>query len=267
MRRFFSFWWRCAKQAAHGCIPAANDWQWLVGFPLLALILWLVNQWYGEGTLTFSPATALGALEAAAAAFILTWIFIYAVSFIRAPVALYHSEKDRADALQRKFDDAIGARYIDHEHTFLFLDPPKRELWKGKIRFVRGGRNLSIRLDYSSHSGGVGLGFWSEPKQLPLKGPTNFIKGEDVTIDVMALDDSKPKRFWRWKVASGDDPLVSGSMHHCRLAFIIDEHVVDDFAFVVTGNGDSNNLLLLGENHFAFAQKWRNGLLPVTKTL
>lgn len=142
MRQFFSFWWQCAKQAARGCIPAANDWQWLVGFPLLAVILWLVNHWYGEGTLTFSQGTALGALAAAAAAFILTWIFTFAVKFIRTPVALYQAEKDRADALQRKFDDAVHARYVDHEHTFLFLDPPKRELWKVKIRFVRGGDNL-----------------------------------------------------------------------------------------------------------------------------
>ncbi|MGO9847646.1 MAG: hypothetical protein ACLPKT_13915 [Methylocella sp.] len=93
-----------------------------------------------------------------------------------------------------------------------------------------------------------------------MKAPTNFIKGEDATIDIMALDDSKPKRFWRWKVASGDEtPLVSGSMHHCRLAFIIDEHVVDDFSFIVTRNDNGNDVLLLGENHFAFAQEWRKG--------
>ena len=258
MRRFISFWWQGIKQAMHGCISAANAWQWLVGVPLLGFILWLINRRYGEGTLTFSQNTVLGTLAAAAAAFVLTLIFIFAVQLVRAPVALYYGEKNRADALQTKLDDAVHAQYIDHEHTCLFLDPPKHELWKAKISFVRGSNNLSIRLDYSSHSGGVGPGFWSEPKRLPLKPRTSFMKGEDATIDIMALDDSRPKRFWRWKVATGDDfSLVSRGMHHCRLAFIIDECVVDDFSFVATHHDEANDILLLGENHFAFAQEWR----------
>lgn len=107
MRQFFSFWWLCAKQSARGCTPAANDWQWLVGFPLLAVILWLVNRWYGEGTLTLSQDTAIGALEAAFAAFVLTWICTFVVKFFGAPAKLFHAERKRADSLQISLNQSL----------------------------------------------------------------------------------------------------------------------------------------------------------------
>ena len=93
-------------------------------------------------------------------------------------------------------------RYIDREHSFLFLDPPKRELWKAQIRFAQGGDKLKIRLDYSAHSGGLGEGFWSEPRHLLLRQQNTFAKGQDITIDLMALDDSEPRHFGagQWKM-------------------------------------------------------------------
>jgi hypothetical protein len=77
--------------------------------------------------------------------------------------------------------------------------------------------------------------------------------------NLMGLDDSKPSRFWRWKVSDDGQPLVSPTMHHCRLAFIIDDRVADAFNFIVTtsNNDDDKGLGLMGENHFAFAAKWR----------
>ena len=149
-------------------------------------------------------------------------------------------------------------RYIDREHSSLFLDPPKRELWKAQIRFARGGDKLKFRLDYSSHSGGPGKGFWSEPRHLLLRQQNTFAKGQDITIDLMALDDSEPRRFWRWTVENDGQPLVSPTMHHCRLAFVVDDRVADDFNFIVVKANDNNEgLLLLGENHFSFASEWR----------
>ncbi len=47
---------------------------------------------------------------------------------------------------------------IDHEHTYLSLAPPNRELWKANVRLSRSCEKLQIRLDYSSFSGGVGRG-------------------------------------------------------------------------------------------------------------
>jgi hypothetical protein len=150
------------------------------------------------------------------------------------------------------------APLIDHDHSFLFLDPPRRELWKAQIRFARGGDKLKIRLDYSSHSGGLGEGFWSEPRHLLLRQQNTFAKGQDITIDLMALDDSEPRRFWRWTAENDGQPLVSPTMHHCRLAFVVDDRVADDFNFIVVmANDNSDGLLLLGENHFSFASEWR----------
>jgi hypothetical protein len=111
VRNFFCFYWQCVKHAARGCTPAANDWQWLIGFPLLAVILWLVRLRYGEGVQLFSQDSALGVLIAAAAAFVLTWVATFLVKFTRAPVNLYQEEKTRADALAAKMQPRIRIRY------------------------------------------------------------------------------------------------------------------------------------------------------------
>jgi hypothetical protein len=170
------------------------------------------------------------------------------------PKAAGNNDRQRAHNVQ-----AASERCIDRERSILFLDPSKRDLWRATVRFTRSGDRLRIRLDYSSHSGGLGKGFWSDRKQLLLRELKGFTKGEDVTIDLMGLDDSKPSRFWRWKVSDGGQPLVSPTMHHCRLAFIIDDRVADAFNFIVTtsNNDDDKGLGLMGENHFAFAAKWR----------
>jgi hypothetical protein len=97
---------------------------------------------------------------------------------------------------------------------------------------------------------------WSAPQQLPLRELQTFAKGQDITFDLAGLDDSEPAPLWRWKVADGEYPLISPNMHHCRLAFILNNLVVDDFSFV-TCDDNHSNLLLLGENRFGFAREWR----------
>jgi hypothetical protein len=111
MRRFASFYWQCIKQAARGCTPAANDWQWLIGFPILAVVLWLINLRYGEGTLTLSQDTAMGALGAAGAAFILTSVFTFMVQFARAPVKLFYEAKTQADDLSNQLRPKLVVVY------------------------------------------------------------------------------------------------------------------------------------------------------------
>lgn len=163
----------------------------------------------------------------------------------------------RRSASEVARDSARKAPYVDPEHTFPFLDRPKRELWKVQIRFARGGDRLRIRLDYSAHSGGIGAGFWSAPTQLFLREQSSFATGQDISIDLMTLDSSAPTRFWRWKVERNGQPLVSRSTYHCRLAFIIEDRVVDSFNFiVVTRSDDNDEPLLIGEDQFLFAHRW-----------
>jgi hypothetical protein len=102
MRRFVSFYWRCIRRAASGCVPRANDWQWLIGFPVLGVAIWFVNRRYGEGTISLPQDTALGAFLAAVFAFGITWAFTFVAKLADAPVALFHEERNRADALQKQ---------------------------------------------------------------------------------------------------------------------------------------------------------------------
>jgi hypothetical protein len=101
MRRFFCFWWKCAQMAFWGNTAFANDWQWLIGYPVTAILLWLVGAYYAElsGRIELTLTTgALGVLAAALAAFIITWAARFIVRLLNASVLLFHAEKERADA-------------------------------------------------------------------------------------------------------------------------------------------------------------------------
>jgi len=102
MRRFFRFWWKCAQEAFVGNTPFANDWQWLIGFPALAVLVWALGYFSikisGKIEVTLTSG-ALGALASAFIAFAITWLSVFVVRFLNAPVRLYYAEKERADAL------------------------------------------------------------------------------------------------------------------------------------------------------------------------
>lgn len=144
---------------------------------------------------------------------------------------------------------------IDHDRSFLFL--AGGEIWKAKIIFSHGGGVAQVCLDFSSSSGGVGQGFWRACRRFQLRQIANFTKDQEITIELMALDDSQPRRFWHWTIRDGGDVLVH-TMNRCRLALIVDDRVADDFSFIVVPCHDGGEgLLLIGENHFAFAREWR----------
>ena len=91
----------------------------------------------------------------------------------------------------------------------------------------------------------------------------NFVrvtKGEHVTIDVMELDNSSPTRFWRWAtdVDGGERPLVSQTMHQCRLVFVAESGPSDHFDFLALWDDRTRPFSLIDEHHFVYARKWRN---------
>jgi hypothetical protein len=103
MRRFFLFYWQCTKIAARENSAFANDWQWLIGYPATAAVLWLLGYFYAElsGRIEVTLSTgALGALAAAFVAYIITWLVSFIGRFLNAPVRLYYEQKDRADKLE-----------------------------------------------------------------------------------------------------------------------------------------------------------------------
>jgi hypothetical protein len=112
MRRFIAFWWLCVRKAFWGNTAFANDWQWLVGYPATAALLWALGYFYAEfsGRVEVTLANgALGALAAAFIAFVITWIIAFVARLLDAPVELYHCEKDRADQLEglRQIADSV----------------------------------------------------------------------------------------------------------------------------------------------------------------
>ncbi len=97
MPRFLSFHLQVIKEAARGCVAAANDWQWLVGFPVLGAIVYLINRWVGQGALAVSQDTVFGALGAAFAAFLITLAAVFVIKWVNAPAKLYYELKDKLE--------------------------------------------------------------------------------------------------------------------------------------------------------------------------
>src|ERR1700687_3959345 len=110
MGKTVNFWWACVKRAARGSSAFANDWQWLLGFPVLAAIISFVKRWFGEGAVSLNTDTALGALESAGAAFIITWLAAFIARVFSSASNFYYEEKERADGLQQQIDLVISPR-------------------------------------------------------------------------------------------------------------------------------------------------------------
>jgi hypothetical protein len=255
MRRFFFFWWLCARTAFRGNAAFANDWQWLIGYPITAASLWILGYFYAElsGKIEVTLSTgALGALAAAIVAYIITWGASFIVRLFNAPVIQFHEQKDRADKLEAK-----PAKLIDMERSCLFLDPPKYESWKAKMVFACSGGPLRICVEFSAISGGIGPGKWSQPRMLPLQSISGFAKGQEVTVELMFLDHSQPTRFWRWAIegADGNDNLVYPAMNRCRLIFMPTNEESDFFNFIVL-DSNSAKATLVGEHLFNYVKDW-----------
>jgi hypothetical protein len=90
MRKLACFWWWCLRDAVKGSCAFANDWQWFVGFPAAAVVVWVLNRWLGEGTVNiFSQDTTIGAFEAAGIAFVLTWLLAVLRGLVTAPARFF----------------------------------------------------------------------------------------------------------------------------------------------------------------------------------
>jgi hypothetical protein len=97
MPRFLSFHLQAIKEAAQGCVAAANDWQWLFGFPVLGALVYLVNRWVGQGALTVSQDTVMGTFAAAFGAFLITFAVVFVIKWANAPAKLYYALKDKSE--------------------------------------------------------------------------------------------------------------------------------------------------------------------------
>lgn len=104
MRDFGRFWWPLIKTAAKDCCAFANDWQWLVGAPAFASMLYLASSLRRDGGEIAVPAeTVWGALLIAGGAFVLTWLAAFVVRLAKAPVALCNQKDAAIAAFEHRF--------------------------------------------------------------------------------------------------------------------------------------------------------------------
>lgn len=102
MRQFLSFWRLAFRNALRNNTSFANDWAWLVGVPAASFLGAYVSARSGStGMSTGYPI--LDGLVAAAAAFLITWLASLLIRLANEPVALFHAQKDRADAAEARW--------------------------------------------------------------------------------------------------------------------------------------------------------------------
>lgn len=107
MRKFFSFWRRCAKIAAKDSASFANDWQWVFGVPACTGVAASVASYRGGTELSTGNPIVDGFL-AALAAFIITWLLAFIVRTLNAASRLYDEEKKRADDAEQSLVPKIS---------------------------------------------------------------------------------------------------------------------------------------------------------------
>jgi hypothetical protein len=101
MRQFFQFWRLCIRIAFRGNTAFANDWQWLLGIPICSAIAAFIAGRQGITELSSGNAT-VDVFLAAFGAFVVTWLFAFAVRIANAPVILYYEEKRKADRVANR---------------------------------------------------------------------------------------------------------------------------------------------------------------------
>ena len=110
MRKYARFWWGCANLAARGPTIDANNWQWLIGIPLVAgLASYLFNPIDIAKMAVSHPI--LNSLIVAAAAFAATWLVSFLVRCAKHPADMYFEQRTRADKLEARLVPKMAIVY------------------------------------------------------------------------------------------------------------------------------------------------------------
>lgn len=267
MRRFFAFWWQCARTAFWGNAPFANDWQWLVGYPITAAALWGLGYFYAElsGRIEVTLTSgALGVLVAALVAYIITWFASFFVRLLNAPVVLFHEKK-------RNYQLTGLSPYLS-----------RAEISPGSVRFgekpeyraypFRDGNSATI---YLEHQHLMANHEWTLPSSILLQEIGKFHAGEWSIIKATLLTTYKRdgKTVWRWG-AQQEPPtdnayiFMPNTWHRCRVIFIGPEGLVEDCFFKIQPLEETASDMphVIGESFFDFADDWRERSLSYKKT-
>jgi len=77
--------------AARRTSEFANDWQWLIGIPAVALLLYLLDK--GGGKFVLPQETWIDVTSAADAVFLITWVSAFVVGFFSSAATFIIAKK------------------------------------------------------------------------------------------------------------------------------------------------------------------------------
>ena len=99
-RPVLCFWWQCIKIAHEDGISFANDWQWLIGIPLFAVVWQHFTPLASDVLVVVKDHPILDAVAQAGIAFAITYAAIFVPRLFRAPYKLLEHERERAAKIQ-----------------------------------------------------------------------------------------------------------------------------------------------------------------------
>src|ERR1700722_18529880 len=96
MRRFFSFWWLCVREAMRGGSDFANNWQWAFANPVWQSIgagvgaaLGATITTYWQGAPLMSPNAPIGVFLGGLFGFFVSWVVFFSFRFFFFPVFFF----------------------------------------------------------------------------------------------------------------------------------------------------------------------------------
>jgi hypothetical protein len=157
---------------------------------------------------------------------------------------------------RRKAERIVYHPFVDIAQSCIFCDP-KNESWKAEIGFLQTVGPMRICLTVQTYLGGIGQHIWGNKTRWPLRGSVCVGKGEKVSIDLMALDNSSPAHCWCWSSETTDvNTLILQTCHRCQLVFMPEKGRHDYFDFYVSFHDGVPSLI--GEHLFLYARAWKN---------
>jgi hypothetical protein len=200
------------------------------GALLSALLVLLFNAVAGEAIIHWlqrEAAELLGVPETSIAAIIAS----YSVPALVAGFLVYCAYRLGKFAATLRLTRKV---IIDRTHTFVFPKPAQYDAVNVKVVFAERGSNLEILIEYASASGGSGAIVWSNKRTVLAAGPMKFQEGTDFEFCFATVNESAGYR--QWKLAIGDEALLSMCHHLGRIVFRIGKREVDHFWFALDRN-------------------------------
>jgi hypothetical protein len=260
--RFVTFYWRCAKRATRGCLSAANSWQWLFGVAFLVAIVWGINKFFGEGTISLPQNNWLGIPVATFIAFVITFSFVFIGRFANVPVTFFHDEKRRADELQQQINELKGAEkpiYVN-DMRIVVLDPTPQLLSPILLigRMAQSGARLRIVLEHSHYLAGMGWAGWTDESQVVLGELKDVIAGQQIRMPIVYFSQQDCGESLIWGAPDGPpiDAIQKGKKYRARIRLIWGEASQQrPFHFLLTrrsNNDQSDPIIVITEDEFNF---------------